>query len=388
MNSTLFAAKVGFLKAKGTAPAAGDLYGGSNSPTFGAGTQALITDPKIETAPEMLDDESVNGSQFVTGSDVAMLPVKISGSHDIRTIGSGPILFSALGYDSLQGPVSTSGKYAHLLLVDPMGKDQVFYDAAEKVQVPTIGAGDYKNRYFHFLQRYGMGNIIARNATIKEFTLSAESKAALKLEFSGSAQDHEIDADYSQSTGMTLPFTLGAAKRFRFSDLVATGCYIGVWNAGGTAITEAKECLLNFSIKQNFGQAEGMATSCSGLRQAEPVADGFNDASIELSRYKVDTFDWLDRLTNGTEICFRATFAIGSYQVSVFVPRIKITNAAHELGEGGKINITGKILIADSSVDPFAAQRTVGGTLMTLPFNTGMYMLVVDDEDANYMRTV
>lgn len=386
MNTTQFGVKCGLVKAKGTAPAAGDLYGGSTVPTFGADTEILVTEPTIEIAPEMLDDESVNGSQFATGQDLAFLPVKVSGTHEVRTIGSGQILYHALGYDSLQGPISNSGKYAHLLLVDPQGKDQLKYTTAEKAQDVTITASDYKNRFFHFLRQEGPGNKIVRNATIKEFALTAEAKGSLKLEFSGTGQDFYLDKTFAQSSSMALPDSIQNMKRFKFSDLMVTGCYVGVWNAGGTAITEGKEALLNFKVSNNFGQAEGMTTSDSGLYQSEPLADGFNELTLEFSRYKVDTFDWLEKLVAGTEIAFRATFTVGSYVLKLMIPRLKISNVNPELGSGGKLSFTCKGLISDKANDPFDADRTIGATEMTLPWNTGMYMVVINDDATNYMR--
>lgn len=386
MNTTQFGVEVAIIKAKGTAPAAGDLYGGSNTPTFGVGSRVLVSEPNIESAPNMLDDESTNGSQFMTGQDIAFIPTKISGTHEMRVIGSGLMMYLALGYDSLQGPLASGTKHAHLILIDPKGKDQVKFSAAEILQDPTITANDYKNRFFHFLRRDGMGNEIARNATIKEFTLACEQKSALKLEFTGSAQDYVLDKTFAQDTASTLPATRAEMKRFRFSDQQATGCFIGKWNEAGDTLTQAKECLLGWSIQQTYGQAEGVATSCSGLYQAEPVADGWNELTVELTRYKVDTYDWLESMTAGTEVAFKTKFAVGDYSVTICIPRMKINNVQHQLGDGGKIVLTCKALIADKTNDPFLVERTIGATPMTIPFDTAMYAIVVDDQEDNYMR--
>lgn len=385
-NTTTFKVKAGIKKAKGLAPTASDLYGGDAMPSFGAGAQVLLTEPKIEIAPTMVDDESVNGTQFATGQDVAMLPVKVSASHEVRTIGSGQLLFHAFGYDSLQGPVASGTKHAHLLCIDPDGKDQTKYTAAEILQVPAITANDYKNRYFHVMRQEGMGNLIARNATIKEFSLACEQKSTLKMEFSGTAQDHVIDADFSQSAGLALPFTVGEAVRLKLSNLKVGGAWIGVWNADNSAITESRECMLNFSVSNSFGQAEGVATSCSGLYQAEPVADGFNELSVEFSRYKVDTYDWLERLTSGTKIAMKVLFTVGDYKLYLFMPMLSINNVSHELGDGGKITVTAKGLYIEKANDPFVADRTVGATEMVLPFDCNFYALVVNDDATNYMR--
>lgn len=386
MNTTTFKVRSGIKKAKGTAPATADLYGGGAPPSFGAGSQILLTEPKIEIAPTMVDDESVNGTQFVTGQDIAMLPVKVSAGHEVRTVGSGQLLFHAFGYDSLQGPIATGTKYAHLLCIDPDGKDQVKYTAAEILQVPAITDADYKNRYFHLMRCEGMGNQIARNATIKEFSLSCEQKSTLKMDFNGSAESYIIDEAFALSAGLTLPFTVGESKRFKLSNLQADGVWVGVWNDDNSALTQSRECMLNFSISQMFGQAEGVATSCSGLSQAEPVADGFNELTVEFSRYKVDTYDWLERLAAGTRIAVKALFKIGDYKLYLFMPMLSINNATHELGDGGKITISAKGLYIEKANDPFVIDRTVGVTEMTLPFDSNFYALIVNDDATNYLR--
>lgn len=384
-NTTSFGVRAGFKKAKGLAPADADLYGGSNSPTFGAGTEILVAEPKIEIAPTMLDDNSINGSQFATGQDVAFIPVKVSGSHDLRTIGNtGALLFSAFGYEALSGPVTIGTKHAHLFLIDPQGKDQRKFTTAEKAIATGIDDDDYLNRYFHFVTRMGWGDLIARNATIKEFTISAEQKGPAKLDFSGSAQDYVKNADNSATTSMTLPATVETNKRFRFSDLLSVGCHIGVWNSAGTAITEERECMVSFNAQQTFGQAEGVATSCSGLSQAEPVADGFNELTIELVRYKVDTSEWLSALAAGTEISFRAEFVVGNYELRLFIPRMKINSVNDTFGEGGRIQLTCKALLATAANDPFASRRIISGSTLALPFSTAMYCILIDDVATNY----
>lgn len=386
INTTSFSVRSGITKGKGLAPLSADLYDGANYPSFGAGDEVLISSPEIEEAPTMLDDEGVNGTQYSSGQDVSALPVQVSGTVALRTIDAGRMLFHALGYESLEGPLVSGDKYAHLFLIDPSGKDQRLYNDAEKLLDPTIGATDVRNAYFNMLRADGPADRIAHNATIKEFTLSSEGGAPLNLEFSGTAQNAIKDATKAGSLAMTLPALIQLMKRYKWSDQTTLKSYIGKWNEAGTAVTEGVECLTNLSISNSFGQAEGVQTSCSGLAQAEPVADGMGELTVELSRYKYDTLDWMETLKSGQEIAFRTGFKIGDYTLQIFVPRIKLNSASGVVGEGGRINLVGKALKPENSVDPFATQRTIGGTTFALPFASPMYVILVDDTDTNYMR--
>jgi hypothetical protein len=387
-NTTSFGLRCGIASAKGKAPTDAYKYGGASYTTPGVGDQILVSEPSIQTAPTMLDDESVNGSQFASGQDVAFLPVAVSATHDMRVIGSGKMLYHALGYESLQGPVASGTKHAHLFLIDPKGKDQREYTSAEKQQDPTIQATDIRNAYFNFVCEEGPGDHIAQNTTIKEFTISCEAKNALKLQFSGSAQSSILDSNKTASSAMTLNHGINEMKRFKFSDAYLLNAYVGKWNEAGTEIVEERECMTAFSITNSFGQAEGVGTTCSGLAQAEPVADGLNELTVELTRFKYDTHEWLESMKIGQEISFRIGFKIGDYVFKLFIPRMKINDATGEVGDGGKIKIVGRALISNSTVDPFKTERTIGTTEMTLPFDTGMYCILVDDVATNYMRAV
>lgn len=388
MNSTSFAQECGIVSAKGKAPLTADLYGGDAVPVFGAGSKILATEMNIDSAPTMLGDESKNGTQMATDEDIAMLPVTLNGSVDLRTVGAGKLLFHAFGYEGLDGPLASGTKHAHLFMADPQGKDQIKYSSAEIALDPTITANDYKNRYFNAYIKDGMGNRIAVNSTIKEFTISAEAGQACKMEFSGSAQKQILDKTYAQTTGATLPALIGEMKRFRFSDLKLLGTWIGVWNGAGTSITDERNCLLDFTATYNFGQAEGVQTSCSGLAQDEPVADDMSEFSVELSRYKADTYKWLEAMEAGTKLSFKALFSVGDYKFYLFAPKLSLSSAPIEKGGGGKISLSCKGLYSAKENDPFLNDRTFGAETFDIPFDTSFYCILVDDVATNYMRAV
>jgi hypothetical protein len=372
-----------------TVPA--DLYGGANGVTLGAGDQVLLDDLMITDTPEQFKDIAVNGTQFAQDQIVSAILVPVQGSTKVYTYGIENLLVSAFGYQRLDGPVANSGVYGHLLCVPPNGKDQRAYNATEAALTltPAYDVDDRINAYMTFVKHMGPSDQIAKNTSIKTFSIKGESRGPLMLEFTGTAETSTRDATRAQGLALTVAAnTQNQWYMLRNCRNASTGAS-GVKMGPAGALVEVSA--LSFAINVTAGQADGQiptGTANGGLSQAEPVATGETEIIVEVKRYLHDTDTYKDYEQVGTEIACSIEAVYGTRKLALCIPRMKITAAVEDKADGGSITITGTALVPTAASEAFTAIRTINATEMALPFTTAFYAVLVSPESVNQMRSV
>lgn len=376
-----------FSKQLDTTPA--DLYGGANSQVPGANDLMKFDELKLTDTPEQFQDVSTNGTQFETGQLVSATPVQFQGTIKAYTHGIERLLVSALGYERLDGPVENAGKFCRLICLAPNGKDQRTYTAAEAALVVGYDADDRINTYLNFAVTKGPSDELAKNGSIKSFTIKAESKGPLMLEIAGSAERLTRDATKAASAALTL--ASGTQQSYYmlrdFRDPSTGASLIKMGPAGSMTALSA----LSMSVSVELGQADGQyptGTSNGGLSQAEPVATGPSTITVEIKRYlqNNDTFKTWEQV--GTEVAFSAEAAKGDDGLAICVQRLQVTAVELDEADGGSITITAKGYLLSATSEAFTAIRTFNSAIIDLPFNTGMFLKVVSPNAVNQLRSV
>jgi hypothetical protein len=369
---------------------AADLYGGANTVTVGAGDQMLFDSLDITSTPGYYEDASTNGTQIATGKLISEKPVGIAGATKIYTYGMERMLVAAVGYCRLDAPATDGVSFCHLLALPPNGKDQRAYTSAE-ASLAGVGydADDRINAYMTMVKSDGGPvDFIAKNVSIKSFSLKAESKGPLMLEFNGTAETEVRDATKAARAAVTI--ASGTQDAFyMLRDFRTAGGVTGVM-IGPPASMEAVAAL-SFAVNVDFGQAENMVptgTSNDGLAQAEPVATGMTKVTIEVKRYLYDTDNPKTWEQAGTEIAFSAEAVKGLRGFGIAIRSMRIDAVEIDRADGGSITITATAYVPTATSAEFTAFRTFDAVELDNPNDSVMLVKIISPEDTNQLRAV
>ena len=381
--------KFGALKAKGNAPASGDLYGGATNPTLGANMLRRWDEMDISDTPEVFEDASKTGTMAVRESEVVAVPVSWSVKTKIYTEINGPELIGCMGYADLGGPRSVSSKRLHILELRTLGKDQTPYTSAEAALAtanvtlsPAYNANDRINVYLHLLRQLGDYDETAINCKVKEFTFSAEPKSALMLEMSGSAERVLRDTNRTQGNALTEL----AAQDGQYFLTRQFKAYLGQYTAPiGSADAVLPEVdVIQFSIKTAWGDADDIFTTKSGINRAEPQSTDKLDVDIELTINRHEDINYKLWEQAGTLLSLKLEGTRGTDKIIFCIPEAQILNAKEEIGDGSRWTLQLKAR-RPKNADPFIASRG-GASAVALLHNGPFYIALTNDQTTNYLR--
>lgn len=381
--------KFGVLKAKGNAPASGDLYGGATNPTLGANMLRRWDEVDISDTPEVYEDASKTGTMATRESEVVAVPVSWSVKTKLYSEVNGAELIGCMGYADLGGPRLIAGKQVHILELRTIGKDQTPYRADEAALAtangtlsPAYNANDRVNTYLHILRQLGDYDETAINCKVKEFTLSAEQKGALMLDMSGSAERVVRDTNKTQGNALTEP----AAQDGQYFLTRQFKAYLGQYVAPiGTADAVLPEVdVIQFSVKVAWGDADDIFTTKSGINRAEPQSTDKLDVDIELTINRHEDINYKLWEQAGTLLSLKLEGTRGTDKFFICVPEAQILNAKEEIGDGSRWTLQLKAR-RPKNTDPFVATR--GGTsAVALIHNGPMYLSLRNEITTNFMR--
>ena len=382
-----YALRHGLKKAVGNTPTSAELYGGGTYPTTGANSQTRWNELTITDTPEKYQDVSSTGNQFLKDKEVSNVPVTWTGSTSVFVDNSLTELVSAMGYEDLSGPINyDTTKYAHLITLQPQGKDQRLYTSAEAALAtanlslsPAYNAADQINTYLKIGTEMGPYDKFCENANISEFTLSCESKNPLMLEMSGQGEIAAYDTAKTESATWTDRVGCDENKFF----MRHATCEFG---PVGSAIEKA---IFNFSVTVSQGVADDLfptGTSNNGLSRAEPVSTGEQTVQVEFQINKHDTIDYKNYEQTDTECQLKIAFVRGNKSLDLLFPALNVISAEPEVSDGSKINITAEAHIP-CQADPFTTERSISGTEQTLLYSeTPFYMMLSNANSENGLR--
>ena len=382
-----FALRYALKKQVGNTPASEDLYGGGNWPTMTTNVQTRWNELTITDTPEKYQDVSSTGNQFLKDKEVSNVPVTWTGSTAIFVDNSLTELVSAMGYEDLSGPINyDTTKYAHLITLQPQGKDQRLYTSAEAALAtantdltPAYDPTDQINTYLELGVEMGPYDKYCINANTSEFTLSCESKNPLMLEMSGQGER----VSYMPGSVLSPQWTERVAcDENKFFMRHAT-CEFG---PVGSAIDKA---IFNFSVTVSQGVADDLfptGTSNNGLSRAEPVSTGEQTVQVEFQINKHDTIDYKNYEQADVECQLKIAFVRGDKSLDLLFPALNVISAEPEISDGSKINITAEAHIP-CGADPFTTERSISGTEQTLLYpETPFYIMLSNANSENGLR--
>lgn len=382
-----FALRHGLKKAVGNTPAAGELYGGGIYPPTGANSQTRWEELTITDTPEKYQDVSSTGNQWLKDKEVSNVPVTWTGRTSIFVDNSLTEVVSAFGYEDLSGPINyDTTKYAHLITLQPQGKDQRLYTSAEAALAtanlnlsPAYNAADQINTYMKLGTEMGPYDKFCENANISEFTLSCESKNPLMLEMSGQGELVSYDTNKTESANWTDRVGCDENKFF----MRHATCEFGPVGA------PIEKAIFNFSVTTSLGVADDLfptGTSNNGLSRAEPVSTAEQTVQVEFQINKHDTIDYKNYEQTDTECQLKIAFVRGDKSLDLLFPALNIISAEPEISDGSKINITAEAHIP-CGADPFTAERSISGTEQVLLYpETPFYMMWSNANSENGLR--
>ena len=368
-----------------TVPA--DLYGGANTVALGANDEMLLDEVTISDDPEFHVDEANNGTQIARGQDLVAVMVPISAKGKIWARGAERLLVSALGYESVAGPtLHTTSRYARVIALSPIGKDQRTYTTAEQAAVVSgYDADDRINVYQTVGRLMGPSEEIVKNVSWKSVKFSCEQKGPLMIEVSGTGEKLTRDATKATSPNWSV---LASSQSTWFAMRHCTAKL-------GAPSSQAAISLLDFSVSAELGQAEGQVptgTGNSGLAQAEPVSTGMTEVTVEGTIYLHNTDQLKTWEQAATELCLSLDFLrADSDRLVICIPSMKLVSVEADGADGGSIKFTAKAFLPTGS-DPFATERTFGGSPVAVPTVLGsavpMYVVLDNTISTNWMRAV
>ena len=379
-----FSQEFGLVKAKGNNPVSADLYGGANSPVIAAGSKVRWEEMELTETPEKYKDVGSTGNQFTKNDTVSAVPVSFSGKTDVFLDHTLTEIGCSFGFEELAGPVGFgAGLHSHLISLDPQGKDQRLYTAAEAVDAaantsfsPAYNALDQRNVFLRLFDSLGPVDESAENCSIASFKLSCESKNPLKLEISGSAERIIRDEAKSQSPNMTDRIDCEEGRLF----MRHCSAFVGVVGQAAEQMS-----IMSFEVGCEMGQAEDLfvsGTSNGGLSRGEPVSTGEQIISGSVVVNKHDTIKWHEFAENDTKLFMKFDFSIGLKRFILCLPLINIKEAPYELGDGSKINISFEAHIP-CDADPFTTERSISGSEQELTYPETPFYLVWSNENEN-----
>lgn len=381
--------KFGVIKAKGNAPATGDLYNGATNPTLGAGHLRRWDEADISDTPEVYEDASKTGTMAVRESEVTAVPVTWSAKTKIYTEVNGAELIGCFGYADLGGPRTASSKRLHILELRTLGKDQTPYTGAEAALAtanaglsPAYNANDRVNTYLHILRQLADYDETAINCKVKEFTLSAEPKMPLMLEMSGSAERVLRDTNKTQGNALTEPAAQDGQYFLTRQFRAYFGQYVAPIASADAVLPEVD--LISFSVKVAFGDADDIFTTRSGINRAEPQSTDKLDVDIELTINRHEDINYKLWEQAGTLLSLKLDGTRGTDRIILCLPECQIVNAKEEIGDGSRWTLQLKAR-RPKNADPFVASRG-GATAVALVHNPPFYIALTNDQTANYMR--
>ena len=363
-------------KQKGYA-AAVDGWGGSGNPVLGANDQYIFDELKISDSPEWFVDNSINQTQLESSQTVTMLKADVSAKMKVWTEGSSALLASALGWDTLAGPITAGALKNHLVAFNPYGKDYRDWTTAEQAKfLVAYAAGDeYNLGLYHFLASEGPADLLCKNALIDSCTLSCAQKQPLMLDFTAVGEKVIRDASKTQSPNLTV-----ASPKFQ-SFFTMKDCTISKIGATYGGLIDAQ--FMDFSVKVQHGIVKDVATTKSGVYRSYPVSDGETKLTFDATVFIHDTEQWKTWEQAGTSLLVKLGFTKGTNTFTIFITNLQLSTVTVDYGGGGTVKLSGVIYQAPA-VDPFAAEHTG----LTLDFPTPLYVSVVDSETNNLSHMI
>ena len=358
---------------------AADQWGGATNPTLGANDQYLFDEMKIVDSPEWFIDNSINGIQLDNGQVVEMVKADVTAKIKGWVDGSTALLTSALGWESLNGPITAGAYKSHLVMYKPDGKDFRDWTSAEQTKITTTSAttvwaaGDEYNALYHFAVSEGPVDILARNCMIETVSLSCAQKQPLMIEIGAVGEKTIRDSAKTSSPS----WTIGNGRFAQFYSMKdVTVAKIGATYGG---LIDAH--FTDFKISVTHGIVKDTATTLSGINRAYPYSTGESKLTFDATVFIHDTEQWKTWEQAATSLLVKIVFTKGTENLSIFITNIVLTSVGVEYGNGGSVKLQGTIF-APPSIDPFLADHTG----LTLDFATPLYLVVTDAETNNTLH--
>ncbi|MCL2207015.1 MAG: phage tail tube protein [Fibromonadales bacterium] len=364
-----------------------DIYGGDADNWPGQGDKLPTeSNAEFQKGAEYYTDAAMNGTQFNGGKrKTAELPTVASLAVKGYLQGIERILLAGLGYASVAGPSADAQKPGfckHLFVVPPQGKNQRGYTAAEAAKAGTAySESDIINTYLCVSQKLGPYAQHARNVAIKDFEIACSAKAPLQITTSGPAE--RVDKEPSKESAKAWSFGADYDKWFQLSDFK---CFLA---PKGEALE--KRSITEFSLKISHGLSDDntpTGTSNDGLSRAEPLPSGKSTITLDLTIYLHDKKLYEDWQDNETILQCHLVANRGSYQFSLFLPRLQITQTTPNFDGAGSVQMTmeaswppGEEELAELA-QSFATERYG----IEWPQTSVVGVMVVNKENRNPMR--
>lgn len=368
---------VKFQKQKATVAA--DLYGGANDVTVGTGNLMQVKSCTINDGIEKVTDEAINGTQAINGEEiVAMLPT-VEIEADLYDAGNLPLIVAGMGWEALDGPKTTGALKAHLIPFNINGQDQRDFTATEQTLIGgTWASADKVNLGLHVAQDTGPFTKHAKNTYFDVMEISSAQTKILGMKLTGTAEVNTIDTAHSTVSAWTKVATSFVSRWKHFQSTFTFG------SVGGsqTAIQA-----LEWSVKTSRGMAKGnfpTGTGNSGKAQAEPLATGRSEVTVDFKIYKDDTDQWRTWQIGDTLLQLKVEFVSGLKKLGFYFPQLQIATIDAQADNGSSVAISCKAFLPIGT-DPFATERTFTG-VWALPFPTPFYIISVDTDTTLYMR--
>jgi hypothetical protein len=308
-------------------------WGGSTIQALGANDGLPYVEKSIKVGMETAEDLSIEDAAFTD------LPVQtgLSGMMDnfagiVRYDGLDRLWYWMFGYeDGGDSPDDLGGGYyEHMFELDAHERHYTTYRTAEQT------AGDYastdrKNRAASFAFKRGPNDHRYAHQLCTGFTFSSSADDGLVRFTSKGIGPKEERGDYGSGT-WTMPTALQGSSL----DVLHRQCTVSIKPSGGAFIAygvSAWEVNVEIPLKMDRDTE-------SGLYLIEPVMEGGYtvNATVTLSRHSADTFPGYR--DNWTECLMKIVATSGSYSFELYLPSMKIPDAAPSEDDVAQVPIT------------------------------------------------